>query len=393
MPETTDIAIIGGGIMGSASAYALTELGFSGSITVIEKDLSYAYTSTGRSCGGIRMQFSTPENIQMSQFTRELVRNLTETFGAGADIGFRDQGYLLLASETGRRVLLENAVVQRAAGAGTRILSPAELHTRFPWLETDGIAAGATGADGEEGWCDPSSLHGLFRVAARNRGVAYRKAAVTGLTRDTHAVRAIHLSDGGKLECASVINAAGAWSGDIARLAGIDLPVEPRKRYVYAFECRDAPPELHQAPLTVQPEGVYFRPEGRVFISGRSPDAEDEPEDLDLDSIDHGYFEDHIWPVLAQRIPAFEALKVVNSWAGYYDFNTFDHNAIIGPHPEVSNFYFINGFSGHGIQQAAAAGRAIAELIVQGGFRTLDLTRFGFSRIAANSPVLERNVI
>jgi FAD-dependent oxidoreductase domain-containing protein 1 len=391
--RTTDIAIIGGGIMGSATAYALTEQGFPGTITIVERDLSFKTTSTGRSCGGIRTQFSTPENILMSRVTRDLIDDLTQPFGTDADVAFRGQGYLILASETGRPILLENAIVQRETGARTRILGRSELAMRYPWLNTDTIAAGAVGAHGEEGWCDPSSLHALFRRAAQARGVRYLNAGVVGLETAAAQVSAINLDDGENLDCGVAINAAGAWAGEVARFAGVYLPVEPRKRYVYVFECRNASPELHRAPLTVQPEGIYFRPEGRLFICGRSPSPEQEPDDRDLDSVDYAFFEEEIWPLLAHRVPAFEAIKVVNGWAGFYDFNPFDQNAIIGPHPELKNFYFINGFSGHGIQQAAAAGRAVAELIVTGTYRTIDLGRFGFERIAANRPIRERNVI
>ena len=179
----------------------------------------------------------------------------------------------------------------------------------------------------------------------------------------------------------------------MAALAGIELPVEPRKRFVYVLDCRAAPESLHAAPLTVDPSGVWFRPEGRFFLSGLSPEEDDEPAADNLDDIDHAFFEEQVWPVLATRVPAFEAVKVVNAWAGFYDYNTLDQNAIIGAHPQIGNFYFANGFSGHGLQQAAAAGRAISELIAHGRFRTIDLTRFGYERIARGEPLFELNVI
>jgi glycine/D-amino acid oxidase-like deaminating enzyme len=150
---------------------------------------------------------------------------------------------------------------------------------------------------------------------------------------------------------------------------------------------------LQRAPLTVDPSGVWFRPEGRLFLCGKSPDMRQEPRAADLEHIDHSFFEEEVWPRLAARVPAFESVKVVNAWAGYYDYNTLDQNAVIGAHPQVRNFYFANGFSGHGAQQGAAAGRAVAELIVHGAFRTIDLARLGYERIAERRPLAERNVI
>jgi sarcosine oxidase len=206
-------------------------------------------------------------------------------------------------------------------------------------------------------------------------------------------VQSVRLADGSAIHCEAVVNAAGAWAGDLAKLAGLPLPVEPRKRYVYVVDCRDPPAELQSAPLTVDISGTWFRPEGRFFLCGKSPDADKEPAPDDFDQIDYEFLDSDVWPQLAARVPAFESLKVINAWAGYYDYNSLDQNAVIGPHPEVANLYFANGFSGHGVQQAAAAGRAVAELIVHSQFKTIDLSRFGYTRIARGEPVPERNVI
>jgi sarcosine oxidase len=203
----------------------------------------------------------------------------------------------------------------------------------------------------------------------------------------------VGLASGRRIACKVLVNAAGPQAGRVAAMAGITLPVEPRKRFVFVFGCRDASAALHDAPLTVDPSGVWFRPEGRGFITGWSPDADREPPPTDLEAIDHGLFEEMIWPVLAARVPAFEEVKVTNAWAGFYDYNAFDQNAVIGAHPEVGNLYFANGFSGHGLQQAPAAGRAVAELIQHGAFRTIDLTRLGYERILRNEPLPEINVI
>jgi sarcosine oxidase len=389
-----DIVIVGGGVVGSATAYYLTRTGtVPGSrIVIIEKDVSYADCSTARSAGGVRQQFSTPENIAMSQVTLGLIRNLKETFGPEAEVNFREQGYLLLADESGTGILKSNVEVQRAKGASTVLLGAGEIRDRFPWLNTEGIAGGSLGA-AQEGWLDPVSLMNLFRGAARAAGVEVLNDRVTGIEVEGAGVQGVRLASGGIVRCGSLVNAAGPGAGALAALAGVPLPVEPRKRYVYVIDCRDCPPDLHRAPLTVDPSGAWFRPEGAFFITGISPDEEHEPPPVDLAEIDHTLFTEEVWPRIAARVPAFEAVKVVNAWAGFYDYNTLDQNAIVGPHPDIRNFYFANGFSGHGLQQAAAAGRALSELIVYGAYSTIDLTRFGYERIVRGEPLRELNVI
>jgi FAD-dependent oxidoreductase domain-containing protein 1 len=253
------------------------------------------------------------------------------------------------------------------------------------------VGAGAFG-ERDEGWLDPWSLMSLFRRAALDHGVTWHDGDIVGIEAEPGKVTAVRLAGGGRVTCGALVNAAGPDAGAIAGLAGIALPVERRKRYVYVIDCRDYPPALQSAPLTIDPAGVYFRPEGAQFICGLSPQAHEEPEVGD-ESIDYDWFEERIWPVLAARVPAFEAIKLVNAWSCHYDYNALDQNAVIGAHPELANFYFCNGFSGHGLQQAPGAGNAIAELIVHGGFRTIDLARLGYERIAENRPLKEVNVI
>jgi FAD-dependent oxidoreductase domain-containing protein 1 len=391
---SADVVIVGGGIIGSAVAYFLSiaEGASKRRVVIVERDASYAKASTGRSAGGLRQQFSTPENIAMSQVTLELFRRLEAAFGPGADVGFREQGYLLLAAREGKAILRQNVSLQRSQQADIVLLKKSELARRFAWLAIEGLAAGAFGASGE-GWFDPPSLAALMRTAARALGATVVQDRVIGI-HVGNQVEAVTLARGGHLKCTHLVNAAGAWAGELAALAGVWLPVEPRKRYVYVIDCRNATDALHQAPLTVDPSGAWFRPEGRrFFLCGKSPDVDQEPPPHDLDQIDHEFFASEVWPLLAARVPAFQEVKVMNAWAGYYDTNTLDQNAVIGTHPQLRNFYFANGFSGHGAQQSAAAGRAIAELIVYGAFKTIDLARFGYTRITDKRPLLEQNVI
>jgi glycine/D-amino acid oxidase-like deaminating enzyme len=387
-----DVVIVGGAVIGSAVAFYLTRLGFDGQIVVLEQDPTYTRCCTARSAGGIRQQFSTPENIRLSQATLTLLRNLEAVFGPDADVGFREQGYLILASPEGDTILNDNVRLQQSHGANVERYAADTLATHFPWLAIDGVAAGSFGRKGE-GWVDPVALTTLYRKAAEAAGVRYVADRVVDIARAGSRVESVGLADGQRIACGRLVNAAGASAGAVAALAGIALPVEPRKRYVYVLDCRDAPETLRAAPLTVDPSGVWFRPEGRFFICGKSPGEGQEPPPDDLDAIDHDFFAADIWPVLASRVPDFEAVKVVNAWAGHYDYNTLDQNAVIGAHTDVDNFYFANGFSGHGLQQSAGAGRAVAELIVHGAFRAIDLTRLGYDRIRRNAPLCELNVI
>jgi glycine/D-amino acid oxidase-like deaminating enzyme len=385
-----DIVIIGGAIVGSSAAWGLRAEGFSGSIALIERDPQFAACATTLSCASIRQQFSIPENIRLSQFTLGLFRRLKDEFGADADISFRENGYLILAGPEGMPILRQNHAVQMAEGADIVIEDAAALEARFPWLSADGIAAGALGRTGE-GWFDAHEYLQLFRRALRTKDVTFIKASVTGISRAGNAVTKVQLDDGSEISAGIIVNAAGPNAGKVAAMAGIPLPVEPRKRSVFVFEARD---RFADMPLIVDPSGIYVRPEGSVYIAGGAEsyqtDAAADPEDFEPD---WSLFEETIWPVLATRIPAFESIKPTRAWAGHYDYNTLDQNAVIGRHPEVENFIFANGFSGHGLQQAPAVGRAVAELVMHGGYRTIDCSVFGYERIAAGRPYRELNVI
>ncbi len=386
-----DVVVVGGGAVGSATAHHLTrERGLR--VAIVERDTTYAICSTARSAGGVRQQFSTPENIALSQATLTLLASLRDTFGDEADVGFRRQGYLILASAEGRDVLAQNLVTQRAAGADIRWLEGADLAQAFPWIDPSGLVAGSFGGQGE-GWIDPVALMTLLRASAVDAGAMVIKGNVIATRRDGDRITGVSLSDGRTLSCGAIVNAAGAWSGALAKLSGIGLPVEPRKRYVFVVDSRRATEAMRAGPLTVDPSGVWMRPEGRTFLCGISPDEASEPPAVDLDHIDYAEYEEIVWPGLAARIPAFEEAKLLSAWAGFYDYNTLDQNAIIGRHPDVANMYFATGFSGHGLQQAYGAGRGVAELIVHGSFRTIDLTRFGYGRVARGAPLFELNVI
>ncbi|QKC94123.1 NAD(P)/FAD-dependent oxidoreductase [Mesorhizobium sp. NZP2298] len=385
-----DIVIIGGAIVGSSIAYYLREEGFSGSIALIERDPQFAHAATTLSLASIRQQFSIPENIRLSQFTLKLFRRLKEEFGADADIGFREGGYLILAGENGLPILKANHEAQMAEGADIVLEDAEQLAQRFAWLSTEGISAGAYGRTGE-GWFDAHAMLMLFRKALRDKKIDFISASVTAVARDGNRVTGVSLDNGQTLAAGIVVNAAGPNAGKVAAFAQLSLPVEPRKRNVFVFEAREKYADM---PLLVDPSGIYVRPEGSVYLTGGAePEEGDGPADPTDFEVDWPLFEEVIWPALATRIPAFEAIKPTRAWAGHYDYNTLDQNAVIGPHPEVRNFLFANGFSGHGLQQAPAVGKALAEFLVHGGYRTIDCSAFGYERVAEGRAFRELNVI
>lgn len=387
-----DVCIAGGGVVGSATAYFLAaDPDFDGSIAVLEPDRDYAGGATARSVGSLRQQFSTPVNIAMSQFAVRFLAHIGEYLavdGDTPDIGFHAGGYLFLATDAmrdSRRLEYATAV---AHGADVAWLSPAELAATFPWLNTLDLAGGTLGRSGE-GWLDPWALLQAFRRKARALGVEYRPVAAESLVTAGDRVTAVDTSAGDRIDCGWLVNAAGVRAAALARSAGIELPVHPRKRCVFCFDCRDPVPGL---PLTVMPEGVYVRPEGEHFITGYSPPAEHDPDSDDFD-IDWHWFDDVIWPTLAARIPPFEAIKPLNAWAGHYDVNTFDYNALLGPHPDCPNLLVATGFSGHGLQQAPAVGRGLAEQVVHGDWCSLDLSPLAVARYVEDRPLAEGKVV
>ncbi len=396
MQRSFDTVIIGGGVIGSAVAYFLTaHPDFDGTVAVVERDTGYADTSSARSVSGVRQQFTNETNVLMSRFAAAFLREAEDLLTVDGDrplIPFVEQGYLMLASDAGTDILQRSVTLQQSCGAGTELLDPGGLKARFPWLSTDGIAAGAFGTR-DEGWTDAWSLMNAFRKKAASRGAIVVNDTVTGLEMSGRRVVGVRLAGGETLACGHAVNAAGPDAAGIAAMTGVDLPVERRKRYVYVFDCRDDfVSEIGKGPLTVDPSGIYFRPEGGQFLCGLSPRAGEEPAIGDYD-VDYDFFETRIWEGLAQRVPAFEAIRVVNAWAGYYAYNTLDQNALLGWHPDVDSLLFANGFSGHGLQQAPAVGRGIAELIVDGSYRSLDLSPLGIDRIVSGDARPEANVV
>lgn len=390
--DSYDVVIAGGAVTGSSAAYHLaSNADFNGRILVVEKDPTYSLCATALSAGSIRQQFSSAINILISLYGIEFLRSIgdrLEVDGVKPDIGLTEQGYLFLASAGGQPILAENYKLQTSLGADIAFLSPAALKEKFPWLETEGIAAGAHGVTGE-GWFDGYALMQAFRSKARSLGVEYTTASVTEIEHQASSVTAVRLSTGERIACGALINAAGTGATELAAKVGLKLPISPKKRMIFMFDCRE---KLDRFPLLIDPSGVYVRPEGEGFICGSAPSPDDDP-DSDSFEVDHDFFDMVIWPTLAARVPAFETIRVRRAWAGHYDMNLFDHNVFVGLTPHLSNFYLANGFSGHGLQQSPAIGRGLSELIAYGVYRTLDLSPLGYDRYLENDPLIEKNVV
>ncbi|SHH95667.1 NAD(P)/FAD-dependent oxidoreductase [Marivita hallyeonensis] len=389
-----DVVIVGGAIMGSAAAWFLTDMGFDGRILVVDRDMSFAKTATATSTSCIRQQFSTDLNVRISQFGAAFINDLRRYMGGDdrvPEIGIRSFGYLYLAdTQAFAEDLRARAAVQAAAGAETRLLTPAQIAEDYPFYALDDIVLGSINTK-DEGYFDSMAVFEWLRRKAREQGVAYVEAEVVGMEVAGDRVQAVRLSSGERIACGTVLNAAGPRAGQVADMAGIVLPVEPRKRYSWVFKAER--PLDRDLPLTIDPSGLHVRENGGGTYQAGGQVGPDPAVDFDDFEMDHALWEDWAWPLVAARIPQFEAIRLTHSWVGHYEMNTVDHNAILGPHPEIGNFLFMNGFSGHGLQQAPAMGRGIAEWLCHGAYRSLDLSGFHYDRLLTNSPLVEAAVI
>ncbi len=384
------MVIVGGAAHGASLAYHLAASDFGGSVLLIEKDPTFARAAIALSAGGIRQQFSTPVNIEISLYGIAFLRSAGERLavdGLRPDIGLREGGYLFLASPAGVATLRANHALQVSLGADIAYLDEAALARRFPYLNRDGIAAGCLGLTGE-GWFDGYGLAQALRRKAAALGVSLMAAEVASVEVRGGRATGVRLRDGTVVAADAIAIAAGTATPDLAAPL-FRLPVEARKRFVFSFACRD---ELPGLPLLIDPSGVYVRPEGVLYICGTSPPAEQDGKATDFE-VDHSVFEETIWPVLAARVPAFERIKPGRAWAGHYDFNWLDQNAIVGPLPDHDNVVVATGFSGHGLQQAPGVGRGLAEFIVHGRYTTIDLAPLGCDRIVTGTPLVEMNIV
>ena len=376
-----DVLIAGGGAVGSACAWFLRREAPGLEVIVVEPDPTYRFAASTLSASSIRQQFSTPLNIALSAFGLSFLRE--------HGIRVHEATYLYLADEAGEAALRANVELQRRCGVAVRWHDPQALAARYPWLDIGGLRGGADTLHGE-GWFDGHSLLRTLREDNERGGVRYLRDRVDSLQVDEAGViLGVGLASGAAMRPRYLVNATGTHSRALAAQAGIDLPVQPRKRCVFVFTCPEA---LAPQALLIDPSGLWFRPEGDRYIAGFTPDPDPDVDPGDFE-VDHALFEAVLWPLLARRVPAFEAARVTSAWAGHYDYNTYDQNAFIGPAKPGHRVLFASGFSGHGLQQAPGVGRGLAEWIVHGAWRSLDLSPLGLARMLGRAPARETNVI
>ena len=391
-----DVVIVGGAIFGSSVAWWLTQMsGFMGKVLVVERDPSYQFASTSHTNSCIRQQFTAAINIKVSQFGVEFIKNFRRFMGDDPEVphlALHSFGYLYLADTPEfAQTLKQNQQVQMALGAGTRHLSREEIAAAYPFYQLDDILAANHNTD-NEGYFDGGTMFDWFKRMARRNGVEYIHDEVVAMTKsaDGTAITGVRLKSGSTVRCGTIVNASGPRALATAQMAGLSLPVEPRKRYTFIFDA--ANPLDRDLPLTIDPSGVHFRTDGKYYMAGCPPE-EDPAVAYDDFGFDHELWENKVWPAVATRVPQLDQVKVINEWVGHYAYNVLDQNAILGRHSVVSNFIFLNGFSGHGLQQSPALGRGIAELITYGEYRSLDLSPFEYQRIESNQTMIEKAVI
>ena len=391
-----DVVIVGGAMYGSSVAWFLaSNPDFDGSILVVEREPTYSACSTAHTNSCIRQQFSREINVRISQFGADFVKNFRARMGNDPrvpELILQSYGYMYLAdNEAFADNLRESQKVQASCGAGTKFMSAAEIKRDYPFYNVEDIVAGSHNLV-DEGYFDGATLFDWWRRSAREKGVEYLANEVISMQRNSSGTRveSVTLRTGESVSCGTVINASGPRAVLTSRMAGIEIPVEPRKRYTFIFDAEQ--PLDRDLPLTIDPSGVHMRTDGVYYLAGCPPD-DDAAVDYNDFEPDHDIWESKVWPVIAHRIPQFEAIRLTNFWVGHYAFNKLDQNAILGPHTQVENFIFVNGFSGHGLQQSPAMGRGISELITYGEYRSLDLTPFNYQRIERNEPFNEKAII
>lgn len=377
------IVIVGGGALGSSTACFLAQLDPGRPIVVIERDPTYTTASSALSSSSLRQQFSTGVSIELSRFGYDFLASSPDI---ASQVSLMPRGYLFLGQSHQEQGLRRRTAF--AQSYGVRILehAPAELKRKYPWMNVEDLAYAAEGAAGE-GWFDGYSLMRLYQSRARASGVHFIHAAVTDFVIERNLIKSVVLSNQTCIEPDRVVNAAGPWSGKLAAKVGVKIPVHAKRRCAFLVSC---PTPIENFPILIDCSGVYIRPEQHHFILNVSPPHEEDLDDLPLDP-DFSIFEEKMWPALAARIPAFESLRIERAWAGYYEFNTADHNGLVGQ-IGPDNFYVATGFSGHGLMHSPGVGRGMAELLSYGEYRSLDLSPLSPRRLHTGELIVEEAV-
>ena len=384
-----DVVIIGGGIMGSATAYYLKRTAPDLQTAVIEMDPSYSHASTTLSMSNARIQFSLRSNVQISQYAFEVLENFEQEMAVNdrrPSIGYRREGNLFMVNAEGR-IPAENALkMQQDLGCAIEWWTPEQVRRRFPLYNPEGYLGATFGP--RDGHFDAYGVLMGYRAKAISLGAQFIHAEVSEITKTGKRITGVRLNTGEDIDANTVVNCAGAWCAGIARTVGVSLPVQPVKRQVFVLDTKVKPDG--PLPLTVLPSGMYFRTEtGGLILLGKS--MPEDPVGFSFSWDDKRFYE-VLWPELAEFVPVFESLRLIRGWAGLYAMNTLDENAILGEWPELEGLFLANGFSGHGLQQAPAVGRYISELITRQS-HALDLSIFNPGRILENRKLSENGIV
>ena len=383
--HTADVVIIGGGIVGSSIAYHLVAAGCK-NVLVIERETAQGKGSTGKSMGGVRAQFSTPVNIQMSLYSIPFYSTFEERLGYPCD--YRPQGYLFCATnEKHMAYLRANYEKQVAMGLKhVRLVAGDEIRNMFPQLRGDDIVGGSFCST--DGFVDPySAMVGFITWAADHGATLWKNATVTGISRSHGGFEVATTRD--TVSTRAVVNCAGAWAAGIAKMVGIELPVEPLRRMLVPTEPFDQFP--HTAPMIIDMStGFHFRPESRGFLLAWNDPEETPGYKMDFEPT----FIEKILTRAADRVPVFEnvAVNPKRAWAGLYEM-TPDHHPILGESPTVPGFFFANGFSGHGVMHSPATGKILSDLILTGKTDLIAASLLNFSRFAEGRTIHETAVL
>jgi len=388
-PKTYDIIIIGGGIMGSATAYYLMKADPALKVAVVERDAAYTQASTTLSMANVRIQFSLKENVQISLYTQQVLKNFEEDMaveGQKPKIYYRQEGNLFLVDAAEEAAARRAFDMQKDLGCQVQWWSPQTIREHYPLYEPEGFIGGTFSPD--DGYIDAYAVLMGYKAKSRSLGATYIQDEVVTIKKDQNSVAGVELAAHGRLNATVVINCAGAWAADVAKTAGVKLPVVPTKRQVFALDTAVKP--TGPLPLTILPSGLYFRSEtGGLILLGKS--LQEDPVGFNFTWDDKRFIE-LLWPELAEFVPAFDRLKLVRGWAGLYAVNTLDGNAILGQWPELNGLYLANGFSGHGLQQGPSVGRYLSELILKKPL-SLDLSIFSPQRILDNRALSENGLV
>lgn len=384
-----DVVIIGGSVVGLSAAWHLRQDGFTGRIVVVERDSSYARASAFLAMGGIRQQFCTPVTVQMVQYSLTLWKSFDERFAVSGHqprAWFRQRGYLFLADAARAAALMTRFEAQRRAGAHVQMVTPDEIRALLPDVRLDDIVFGVLGP--EDGYAAPREVLRGFRAGAEAAGVELLQDEVTGVTVTAGAVRGVELRSGRRLEAPVVVSAAGAWTGAIARMAGLDVPVQPMRQMLFRATLPKHWP--YRFPMVIDPGGMHWRHDDPVTAG--DPDRIivaftrwDEPYGENFDAKPERWDQEY-FPALVHRLPELRDVTNVEGWSGMYEM-TPDHNPVLGEHPDVSGLIFAGGFSGHGLMMSPATGKIVSEMVRTGRSTTFDVSMFAPDRFSRGALV------